>query len=62
MDSQNNSSTKLDVYEMGTTRIIQLLEAVPWKQPWTDAEVLMYLISKRPYCGRLYQYAYEEKL
>ena len=27
MDSQNNSSNKLDVYEMVTNRIIELLEA-----------------------------------
>ena len=38
MDSQNDSSIKLDVYEMVTNRIIDLLEAgtVPWQKPWTD--------------------------
>jgi antirestriction protein ArdC len=53
MDSQNNSSIKLDVYEMVTNRIIELLEAgtVPWQKPWTDAGVPMNLISKRPYRG-----------
>ncbi|HEY5368283.1 MAG TPA: zincin-like metallopeptidase domain-containing protein [Hanamia sp.] len=53
MDSQNTSSTKLDVYEMVTTRVIELLEAgtVPWQKPWTDAGVPMNLISKRPYRG-----------
>ena len=53
MDSQNTSSTKLDVYEMVTTRIIELLEAgtVPWQKPWTDAGVPMNFISKRPYRG-----------
>lgn len=53
MDSQNNSSTKLDVYEMVTNRIIELLEAgtVPWQQPWSDSGVPMNLISKRPYRG-----------
>lgn len=53
MDSQNTSSTKLDVYEMVTTRIIDLLEAgtVPWQKPWTDAGVPMNFISKRPYRG-----------
>lgn len=53
MDSQNTSSTKLDVYEMVTNRIIDLLEAgtVPWQKPWTEAGVPMNLISKRPYRG-----------
>ena len=53
MDSQNNSSTKLDVYEMVTNRIIELLEAgtVPWQKPWTETGVPMNLISKRHYRG-----------
>jgi len=53
MDSQNTSSIKLDVYEMVTTRIIELLEAgtIPWQKPWTDAGLPMNLISKRPYRG-----------
>lgn len=53
MDSQNTTSTKLDVYEMVTNRIIDLLEAgtVPWQKPWTEAGVPMNLISKRPYRG-----------
>jgi antirestriction protein ArdC len=53
MDSQNTSSTKLDVYELVTNRIIELLEAgtVPWQKPWTDAGVPMNLMSKRPYRG-----------
>lgn len=53
MDSQNTSSTKLDVYELVTNRIIDLLEAgtVPWQKPWTEAGVPMNLISKRPYRG-----------
>lgn len=53
MDSQNNSSTKLDLYQLVTNRIIDLLEAgtVPWQQPWTDAGVPMNLISKRQYRG-----------
>lgn len=53
MDSQLTTSTKLDVYELVTNRIIELLEAgtVPWKQPWTTAGVPMNLISKRPYRG-----------
>lgn len=53
MDSQNTTSAKLDVYEIVTTRIIELLEAgtVPWQQPWTDAGMPMNLMSKRPYRG-----------
>ncbi len=53
MDSQNSTSTKLDVYEMVTNRIIELLEAgtVPWQKPWTESGVPMNLISKRPYRG-----------
>ena len=53
MDSNNTSSTKLDVYEMVTNRIIDLLEAgtVPWQKPWAEAGVPMNLISKQPYRG-----------
>ncbi|MBK8609381.1 MAG: DUF1738 domain-containing protein [Chitinophagaceae bacterium] len=53
MDSNNTSSTKLDVYEIVTNRIIDLLEAgtVPWQKPWTDSGVPMNLISKRAYRG-----------
>ncbi len=53
MDSQNSISTKLDVYEIVTNRIIDLLEAgtVPWQKPWTDSGVPMNLMSKRPYRG-----------
>ena len=53
MDSQNNSSTKLDVYQMVTDRIIELLEAdtVPWKKPWTEVGMPMNLVNKRPYRG-----------
>lgn len=53
MDSEHTPSTKLDVYELVTNRIIELLEAgiVPWQKPWTDAGVPMNLISKRPYRG-----------
>lgn len=53
MDSQTTPSIKLDVYELVTNRIIELLEAgtIPWRQPWTDAGIPMNLISKRPYRG-----------
>ena len=53
MDSQNTSSTTLDVYQMVTDRIIGLLEAgtVPWQKPWTESGLPMNVISKRPYRG-----------
>jgi antirestriction protein ArdC len=53
MDSQTMTSTKIDVYELVTNRIIELLEAgtVPWQKPWTEAGVPMNLLSKRPYRG-----------
>jgi antirestriction protein ArdC len=53
MDSQNNTSEKIDVYQLVTDRIIALLEAgtVPWQKPWTDAGVPMNVMSKRPYRG-----------
>ncbi|MFN8288958.1 MAG: zincin-like metallopeptidase domain-containing protein [Chitinophagaceae bacterium] len=53
MDSQNTSSTKLDVYQIVTDSIVSLLEqgTVPWQKPWTDAGIPSNLISKRPYRG-----------
>ncbi|MEK7585809.1 MAG: zincin-like metallopeptidase domain-containing protein [Patescibacteria group bacterium] len=53
MDSNNTSSTKVDVYKIVTDRIIELLEqgTVPWQKPWTDAGVPANLLSKRPYRG-----------
>ncbi|MBS1511095.1 MAG: DUF1738 domain-containing protein [Bacteroidetes bacterium] len=53
MDAPQTPSQKLDVYQMVTDRIIELLSAgtIPWKQPWTDSGVPMNLISKRPYRG-----------
>jgi len=53
MNSQNNSSEKLDVYQLVTNQIIQRLEAgvIPWQKPWADAGMPMNLISKRPYRG-----------
>jgi antirestriction protein ArdC len=53
MDSNNTSSAKLDVYQIVTDRIVELLEqgTVPWRQPWTDAGIPMNAISKRPYRG-----------
>lgn len=53
MDSQNTSSTKLDVYQIVTDQIISSLEqgTVPWQKPWADAGIPSNLISKRPYRG-----------
>lgn len=53
MDSQNNSSTKLDVYQLVTDQIIALLEQgiIPWQKPWAEAGVPMNLLSKRQYRG-----------
>src|SRR6266852_2479602 len=53
MDSQHTSSTKLDVYQLVTDRIIELLEAgtVPWQKPWYEAGIPMNVISKRAYRG-----------
>lgn len=53
MDSNNTSSTKVDVYQIVTDRITALLEqgTVPWEKPWTDAGVPANLLSKRPYRG-----------
>jgi antirestriction protein ArdC len=49
MDSQNTSSKTLDVYQMVTDRIIELLEerTVPWQKPWIDSGIPMNAISKR---------------
>lgn len=53
MDSNNVTPNKLDVYEMVTNRIIELLEkgTIPWRQPWKDAGIPMNLLSKRQYRG-----------
>ena len=53
MDSNNTSSTKLDVYQIVTDRVIALLEqgTVPWQKPWADAGIPMNVLSKRPYRG-----------
>ena len=53
MDSQQPSSTKLDVHQIVTDRIIELLETgtVPWQKPWTVSGIPMNLLSKRPYRG-----------
>jgi antirestriction protein ArdC len=53
MDSQNKSSTPLDVYQLVTDQVIALLEKgiVPWQKPWKEAGMPINLLSKRPYQG-----------
>lgn len=55
MNAQQSPSAKLDVYQIITSRIIELLEqgTVPWKKPWTEDGVGIpkNLLSKRPYRG-----------
>lgn len=48
-----NAQTKIDVYQIITDRIIELLEKgiVPWQQPWKNGQLPMNLVSKRPYKG-----------
>lgn len=51
METVNNQ--KIDVYELVTSRIIELLEkgVVPWQQPWTEAGLPQNLLTKKPYAG-----------
>ena len=53
MDSQQTTSTKIDVYQLVTDQIISLLQKgiVPWQKRWNDAGVPMNLLSKRQYRG-----------
>jgi len=48
-----STETKIDVYQIVTDRIIELLEkgTVPWQQPWKNGLLPMNLVSKRPYKG-----------
>jgi antirestriction protein ArdC len=52
MDSQQ-SSNGIDVYQIVTDRIIELLEqgTVPWRQPWQGVEMPMNMLSRRWYRG-----------
>lgn len=49
----DSSKQKIDVYEIVTNRIIELLEqgTTPWQKPWAEAGIPMNAISKRPYRG-----------
>lgn len=52
--SENNQDKKpVDVYQVVTDRIIELLKqgTVPWRQPWTDKGLPMNAVTKRPYRG-----------
>lgn len=53
MNAQPDTSTKLDVFEIVTNRLIELLEqgTLPWQKPWSEAGLPANLISKRPYRG-----------
>lgn len=52
MDSQNNSP-KLDIYQLVTDQVIELLSQgiVPWQKPWKDSGMPTNLLSKRAYRG-----------
>ena len=43
----------MDIYAIVTDKIINLLEqgVVPWRRPWTSAELPRNLVSKKPYRG-----------
>jgi antirestriction protein ArdC len=49
----DSSKQKIDVYEIVTNRIIELLEqgAIPWQKPWIGPGIPMNAISKRAYRG-----------
>ncbi len=53
MSTTNGSSNHIDVYQIVTDKIIELLEkgTVPWQLPWANAGMPMNLLSKRPYRG-----------
>jgi len=54
MKNEDQTSEQVDVYQIVTNRIIELLEAgvVPWHKPWAaGAEEPMNLVSKKPYRG-----------
>jgi antirestriction protein ArdC len=53
MDSTTSTPPKVDVYQIVTDRITELLEQdmIPWQQPWTGAGIPMNALSKRTYRG-----------
>jgi antirestriction protein ArdC len=52
-DKTEHTEKSVDVYELVTNRIIELLESntVPWRKPWTERGLPQNLITKRPYHG-----------
>jgi len=46
-------TVEIDVYELVTNQVIELLEqgTVPWQKPWTEAGFPRNLVTKRPYRG-----------
>jgi antirestriction protein ArdC len=53
MESQQQSSVSVDVYELVTNRIVEFLEkgTIPWQKPWTEAGVPRNLVTNRQYRG-----------
>lgn len=53
MEKKIEITTKADVYQIITNRIIEQLERnnVPWRKPWTEAGLPQNLVSKRHYRG-----------
>jgi antirestriction protein ArdC len=51
--NQKNQTSKNDVYQIVTNKIIEQLEkgCVPWKRPWTAAGLPQNLITRKPYRG-----------
>jgi len=53
--NEQQETTRSDVYQIVTDRVIELLEAgkVPWHKPWagTEAQAPRNLVSKKPYRG-----------
>src|SRR6185436_5795076 len=51
--NQKNQTSKNDVYQIVTNKIIEQLEkgCVPWKRPWTSAGLPQNLITRKPYRG-----------
>lgn len=53
MDSQTSTSKHLDLYQIVTDKVIELLEqgVVPWQRPWKENGMPINMLSKRPYRG-----------
>lgn len=55
MENKEHETTRADVYQIVTDRVIELLEAgkVPWHKPWagTEAQAPRNLVTNKPYRG-----------